>query len=131
MYMNSKTKRLLSTVFAAFMVVATFNGCKKDDYKELLGVCPIVVSTYPMNEAVGVKPDSTITVTFNTDMNPGTITQAAFTMTGGAKVSGTLTYDAPTKTATFTPDQNLMVNTEYTATVSTLVKDVTGNAMQE
>jgi hypothetical protein len=46
----------------------------------------------------------------------------------GASVAGTIAYDDPSKTVTFTPSASLATNTNYTATVSG-AKDPSGNQM--
>jgi hypothetical protein len=65
-------------------------------------------------------------------MDPTTITNATFTLAvagGGAPVNGTVAYDPASQIATFTPSANLAGNTQYTAMISNLVKDLTGNAL--
>jgi Ice-binding-like/Bacterial Ig-like domain len=47
----------------------------------------------------------------------------------GAAVTGTVTYDAQSNIATFTPSANLTASTQYTATVSNAAKDLLGNAL--
>jgi len=44
-----------------------------------------------------------------------------------AAVAGTVSYNAATREATFTPTASLTANTNYTATVSTGAKDAGGN----
>jgi hypothetical protein len=44
-------------------------------------------------------------------------------------VTGTVTYDAPTKTATLTPSANLASSTTYTATITIGVEDAAGNPL--
>jgi len=56
-------------------------------------------------------------------MDPSTITASSFTLTGSV-VSGTVTYNSSTKTATFTPDANLAAGTTYTATLSPAITSV-------
>lgn len=119
-------KNLLAT-FAIVMVVL-ITGCQKDDFKEIIGVCPVVLSTSPENGATGVPLDKVITVTFNERMNPATINQSSFTLVGTSLVSGTFSYED--STAYFIPTSSLISNTTYTGTVTTSVKDATGNALQ-
>ncbi|MBG6062632.1 hypothetical protein IWX83_002432 [Flavobacterium sp. CG_9.1] len=121
-----KTKNLLFTF--AILLIALISGCASDDFQETIGVCPIVESTSPISNAVGVSVDKVITVTFNTEMDPATITQSSITLTGTNSVAGTVTYSG--KTASFTPSSPLLENTTYTGRVKTLVKDVMGNALQ-
>jgi hypothetical protein len=125
-----KMKKLL-TILTLVMVVL-FAGCKKDDFVEIVGVCPAVISTSPLNAAVGVSLDKIITATFNEAMNPLTITQGSFTLELAAKgvtsVAGTVSYTGTT--ASFTPSSALLPSTDYTGTITTSVKDLMGNAIQ-
>jgi hypothetical protein len=57
-------------------------------------------------------------------MKASSITTSSFTLTRGATpVSGTVSYDAPSMTATFTPSSALALSTTYTATITTAVQD--------
>ena len=58
-----KTKKLLTTL--AVLSVVLIAGCKKDDFVEVVGVCPEVESTSPANKDVGVSINKIITATFN------------------------------------------------------------------
>jgi hypothetical protein len=58
---------------------------------------------------------------------PGTFTVKE-TLTG-INVPGSVTYDATTRTATFTPAANLTVGLNYTATITTAAKDEEGNTL--
>jgi hypothetical protein len=120
-----KTKLLtVLMILSAVLIV----GCQKDDYKEILGVCPVVVATNPDNLSTGVPLNQVITVTFNGAMNPATITASAITLQGPNAVAGIITYSGVT--ASFTPSIPLLPNTTYTGRVNTSVKDATGNALQ-
>jgi len=89
---------------------------------------PTVSSVSPSNGAVTVGVDSSISVTFSESMRSSTINTNTFTLTySGGTVSGTVTYSG--KTATFTPSGNLAFDTQYTATITTGVKDEAGNPL--
>jgi hypothetical protein len=94
---------------------------------------PIVTSTLPANNATGVPINSTVKVTFSEAMDAASVTAAGtFTLKVSATsvaVPGTVTYDAATRTATFTPTGSLAPSTAYTATVTTAAKDVAGNPL--
>jgi len=120
-------KNLLSILFLATVIV--FTACQEDDYEEIIGVCPVVVSTDPVNLAVAVPLDKIILVTFNTEMRPSTITTSSIILYGVDTIAGTVSYAG--NTASFTPTQNLSPFSTYTGTVTTDVKDVTGNALQQ
>jgi len=91
---------------------------------------PTVISTVPANAVTGVAINQAVNATFSKAMDPATISTATFTLvTGNAPVTGTVAYDVPSRVATFTPASNLTPNATYTATISTGVKDVAGNAL--
>jgi hypothetical protein len=94
---------------------------------------PAITFTVPADKATGVALNQAINATFSKAMDPTTISTLTFTVTGPGPgttaVTGTVAYDVPTKIATFTPQSNLAPNATYTATISTGVKDVAGNAL--
>src|SRR3990167_6354264 len=91
---------------------------------------PTVSSTSPVNGATDVAVNSTITATFSERMDASTITTATFIVSdGGSVISGTVSYNTGQKKATFTPSSNLSNSTEYTAMITTGVKDEAGNPM--
>src|SRR6478736_4981182 len=139
-----KTNRLWITGLAAFLMATFFVGCK-DENVGIDGVCPLVLTTSPVNLATGVPLDQVISVTFNEPMNPATITPAAFSLTGPAGsssgreavsgstqdvIAGSLTYSAANNTMSFVPTLKLKSNTTYIGKVTAGVKDMMGNALQ-
>jgi hypothetical protein len=122
-----KAKKLLSII--AILFIALISGCASDDFNEVVGVCPVVLTTNPINGAINVPLDQLITVNFNQEMNPSSITETSFTLQGVTPVSGTISYSGTT--ATFKPTAILKSNTTYTARVTTMAKDLNGNALQE
>ncbi|MFV8345782.1 Ig-like domain-containing protein [Flavobacterium sp. ZB4P13] len=121
-----KTKNLLFTF--AILFIALISGCAKDDFEEIEGVCPVVLSTDPDNGTINVPLDKTITVIFNEEMNAATFNQSSFTLQGTAAVAGTVSFSGTT--ATFDPTSPLAANTTYTGVIKTSVKDIMGNALQ-
>jgi uncharacterized protein (TIGR03437 family) len=89
---------------------------------------PTVSFTVPANSSTGVPVGNALSVAFSKPMNPLTITTATFGLKqGGTAVTGTVTYAGVT--ATFTPAVGLAPNVPFTATVTTGVTDLAGNAM--
>jgi hypothetical protein len=121
-------KLVTSLAFASVVVIA---GCKEDTFIEEFGVCPVILSTTPEDGAIQVSLESQVTVTFNEAMNPETITQTSFTLSGPDKVSGAITYNPENNTMTFIPESTLKFATTYTGRVATSVKDMLGNALQK
>jgi hypothetical protein len=91
------------------------------------GVSLRVVSTNPSNGALKVALDTKIRVTFSAAMDPSTITSSNFTVDQG--VTGSVTYDAASNTATFAPSNKLGTNKTYIVTIKSGVKDTAGNAL--
>jgi Ice-binding-like/Bacterial Ig-like domain len=93
---------------------------------------PAVVSIAPPVGSNGVCQNTNVVATFNNAMNPATINTTTFTLTspGPASVTGQVTYDAPSRAATFTPSADLALNTPYTATITTGAQDLFGNSME-
>jgi len=91
---------------------------------------PKVTAGNPLNLAIGVALNSVVRATFDKAMDSKTITNQTFTVNAGTiPVTGTVTYDAITRIASFKPSGPLAYNTDYTVTVSNGAKDLTGNAL--
>ena len=111
--------------FAAFLSISFVTGCGDCRNPDLTS--PTVLSVTPPNASTGVCSNSVVTATFSEAMNVASINSATFTVTPG--VSGTITHDASNTVFTFTPSSPLAVSTVYTATITTGVRDLFGNAL--
>lgn len=113
----------------AILIIALISGCSKDDFLEKTGVCPIVLSTIPVDKATGVNVNQVISATFNEEINSSTITNSSFiVLAGTTQISGVISYSGTI--ASFTPTSPLAENTTYLARITTAVKDLDGNALQ-
>ena len=92
-------------------------------------VAPTVTATSPTAGATNVPRNTIITVTFSEAMNPTTINGTTFTVTAGGAVVGSVSYNAATRVATFTPSGQLAASTVHTVTVTTGAKDLADNPM--
>jgi hypothetical protein len=101
----------------SFTTMSSFSVTAK---AEVGGVATAIPSGQTLT---GVDTDTTIMVTFPVDVNSSSIS-----ITVSGSVTGTVTYDAASKTATFTPDSALSENTEYTITLGTGLMDAAGNS---
>lgn len=93
---------------------------------------PAVNSVSPLDSAIDVAIDTGVLAVFNEELEASSVSGASFTLvetSSSTAVSGTVSYDASTDTATFTPGADLLNGTQYTATLSTALSDVAGNAM--
>jgi len=89
------------------------------------------VTTDPADTDDDVAVSSNLTATFDEDIRQGDIRNDNFTLikaSDGTEVSGTLTYSAAKKTATFAPTSNLDANTNYIWIIAN-VRDLAGNKM--
>jgi hypothetical protein len=97
---------------------------------------PQVLITSPATTIPGptlaVPGNSAIAAVFTKNLAPATITGTSFTVTCAAPcVSpvGTVRYSVSARTAVFTPAANLVLGDTYTATLTTAITDVAGNAL--
>jgi hypothetical protein len=92
---------------------------------------PLVSSTNPANSASAVATNQTVVATFDKGMDSSTITPTTFTLTGPGvtPVPGAVTYSTVGNTATFTPTTVLTASILYTASITTGVTDLSGNAL--
>jgi hypothetical protein len=91
-------------------------------------IMPVLNSTDPLNNATGVLSNKVVALNFNVVMDPLTINASTVTLMQGANaISGTVACSGTT--ATFTPSSVLVEGMIYTASVSTGVKDLAGNAL--
>lgn len=89
---------------------------------------PTVTATTPIADAQGVPINTHVVAVFSESLDPGSITSSSFTVTHqGAVVAGTL--GTAGSAATFLPTSTLPLNTVFTVTLTTAVKDLTGNAL--
>jgi hypothetical protein len=85
-----------------------------------------VIGTSPANNATGVPAGGAIAVTFNKVVDQRTLA-GSFALNDGA--TGSVSYNPLTRTATFVPAVPLVAGTQYTATVSTQLKDQSGKSL--
>jgi methionine-rich copper-binding protein CopC len=88
---------------------------------------PTVASTNPGDTTTGIATNQKITATFSEAVAPASCTTATFTLKQGTtSVPGAVSCVG--RNAIFAPTGNLTASTAYTATVTTGVKDLAGNA---
>lgn len=116
---------ILASILLAF-------SCSKDEFESVEGLCPLVLTTSPIDGAINVSQGEVISVTFNKTMNQSTITANSFTVSDVTPLSGSMTFEETESGTTvfFTPASSLNPNTTYTGKVFTSVKDSDGNALQ-
>jgi len=91
---------------------------------------PTVISINPDTNAAGVLLGRSVSATFSEALDSTTVTTTTFslaTTSGSTPVTGTVSYSG--NTMVFKPNANLSSGTSYTATITTAVKDLAGNAL--
>jgi glucose/arabinose dehydrogenase/endonuclease YncB( thermonuclease family) len=98
-------------------------------------VAPTVSSTVPAASATGVAVTSSVQAIFSEAMNASSLSTTTFTLVqqgSTTPLAATVTYDAPSTTASLKTTANLLTGTIYTATVkggASGAKDVAGNPL--
>ena len=116
-----KLLSLFSIVFLLFV-----SSCSDDD-DTVDPTAPTVTATSPANNATNVARNNAIDISFSTAMDPATINSSTIIVKQGTTVvPGTVTYDGIT--AKFTPTNNFLALTDYTVTITTGAKTMTGKA---
>jgi hypothetical protein len=93
---------------------------------------PGVSSTSPADNASEVARNSNITATFNEDILNTSVDAISFTLaqSGVDNTAGSVSFDGENNVASFTPDSPLANLANYTATLSTAIIDLSGNALE-
>ena len=126
--------------FPAFLLLIVATGFNDPDKNQGAGTPgspltpPTVISVIPGVGVTGVCQGAVVTATFSKAMNPATIISPATTFTlaaGGTSVAGTVSLDSTDMVATFTPMNLLLVDTQYTATITTGAQDQFGNGLAQ
>ncbi len=91
---------------------------------------PTVRSTNPGDTATGVGTNSKLVANFSEAVDPATCTATTFTLTrGGVTPVPPVAVSCVGRTATFVPNGALTGGTAHTATLTTGIKDLAGNAL--
>ena len=128
MRQSSFTKTILKISLAFILPLLFITGCKKVfEEPGTTGLCPIVVSTVPVNGATAVALNTLISATFNEVIDSTTLNSSTFYIKqGNTNIAGSISYVG--MTAMFTPAANLLPYTVYTGTVTTGIKDKARNS---
>ncbi|MBI5207493.1 MAG: Ig-like domain-containing protein [Candidatus Firestonebacteria bacterium] len=99
-------------------------------------ISPEIIEINPLNRSTSIPINTCITVTFSEPIDVSTITDTTFIVIKSfdtdkfestSTISGALSYNGTT--ATFTPAENLDINTEYTVNILSYIKDIYGNPL--
>jgi len=90
-------------------------------------VPPTASALEPTSDQTNVKLNTVIRAQFSEAMNPATVNTGTMQVDNG--VTGTVSYDAGTNVATFTPADRLACNTLHTVTIGTGPQDLAANGL--
>jgi hypothetical protein len=90
-----------------------------------------VTETAPAADATGIGSLATPAATFSVPLDPTSVSGQTFALAGpdSTGVPASVAYDAGTNTAALTPSQPLRPGTTYTATLTTGIRDSSGNQL--
>ena len=137
---NPDVDLLPNTVYTGFIDKSSTNmagSVMLDDYSwefttggEIDITAPTVTLTNPEHDATDIALNQVITFTFSEQMDQTSINASSFELKQGETVvTGEITFDA--NTVILTPFADLDGNSSYSASISTAVKDLAGNAITE
>lgn len=89
----------------------------------------VVSSVTPASGATDVARNTTVTATFNEDVLGTSVDNTSFTLSAANSVGGSVSFDGLNNIATFTPDSDLAVMTNYTATLTSSITDLSGDSL--
>jgi hypothetical protein len=119
----------LRAVWGGVLVCVVACSGSPDD-PDAVSFDPEVTSTAPLLGSVDVDRASRIDATFNVDMDPATIDASTMTVSRATTpVTGAVTYDAATRTASFTPASPLARGERYDVKLSSAIKSTAQRAL--
>ncbi len=139
--MKEKKKAICIIGLLLFAALAAMSGCASNGKNGATGPAgttgatgsqgptdPTVSWVMPVQGATGVYTDSVIKVGFAKPISSSTINASTFSLSsGGVNITGTISYNAGSQTAFFDPNVPLSQFGYYTATLTTGIRDTSGN----
>ncbi len=144
--LDSVNNRITFTPSASLLAATTYTATMTTGVKSSANVAlattfswtfttaaaPVMVGVTPSSGGTNVATGTTVTATFNVDMNASTFTVDSFKVTAGSTaVAGTRSYDAVNRRVTFTPSAALAGTTTYTAVLTSAVTGANGVALDQ
>jgi hypothetical protein len=131
--LNTKKHYLKRTLcISSIMLTALLAGCNSSSSSDNSGdksSGPTVIETNPAVDATAVPLNHKVIATFSEAMDSTTIDTQSFTVEGADNkaLNGTISVDAASHTATYTPGLNFNAGTDYTATLTTAIRTTAGS----
>lgn len=90
---------------------------------------PTIISSTPASNATNVSVDVIPAITFSEAVKEALLQGAIILRAGSTQITGTVSYNAATNTATFTPSTSLAMGTTYNLSVGNMIEDLAGNKL--
>ena len=92
---------------------------------------PMITSFTPARNALNVAKNIPLSITFDQDINQATLNNSTIKISGSlsASISGLMSYNSSTKTATITPASTFRSGDVITVTVTRGVKSMLGDSL--
>ena len=92
---------------------------------------PYIINTTPQNSAINVLRNNSLTANFSEDIFAITVDSASFTLSesSASNTPSSVQFNGASNVATLTPNRPLAPLTNYTATLSSAITDLSGNAL--
>ena len=95
-------------------------------------VRPSVLALSPARDSASAVVTTNVSATFDRAINASTIDSVSFVVTGpSGDLTGTVSYDSDTNTATFDPASELALDETYTASLARTIRDSSGRTLGE
>ena len=88
-----------------------------------------VTATTPVSGATGVSVSTVVSAVFNNTIDPMTVNASSFALRDAGNSIVPASYSVNGNTVTLTPSSSLAPSTVYTATLTTGIKDTSGNSL--
>ncbi len=94
---------------------------------------PQILSTSPEQNELDIQVTASILVTFDIDIDEPTITESSFIIQGDQTglCGGIISYDIPSRTATFEPSTDFAAGELVTVALTTEIESVSGNPLED
>ena len=112
------------------LLAACGGGSYSPTQKTTTAPGPQVISTLPSSGATSVSTNSSVAVTFDSNLNVGSLSSSVSVNCGGTVIPGSVAYDATNHTLVIHFSSTLPTNTQCTVTLSG-IQDATGNPMSQ
>ncbi|MGB7971593.1 MAG: Ig-like domain-containing protein [Candidatus Deferrimicrobiaceae bacterium] len=113
------------------IMALTFPGDATSFPAAVDNTAPTVDAIFPADNAVNVAINTLVAARFSEAINTTTVTDNSFIVNNGGVVTGTIAFSTDNTSATFTSAAFLDNGVTYTATLTTDIQDLAGNALTD